>query len=1637
VLLGIRWRSMRAKIIAWSFVPTAVILIAVAWVTFTAYQQVTEDLVIERNQELTRLSTGEFAAGLTQYTSLLTGYTGLFADLARTAYVFENDPAAQRDALRRARGRFEVFDGGVLIINSRGTVMAAEPERPDALGQNWSNRPYFRQMLRSPEPVFSDIVTDGPGGAEVIVVAVPIKGDQGQFLGMMAGMFRVAATSISPFYTGFTTLRIGKSESAYLVDGNGRVIYHSDVERMGEDLSELAVVQQVLSGQVGALRARDLQGRDTVASFAPVPGTPWGLVAEESWAALIRPSQGYRQFLLVLLALGVIVPAVVVAIGVRRITGPITRLIGAAQQVAGGNFGQTITARTGDEVEELAEQFNLMAAQLQESYAHLEQRVADRTTELATLNAIAAVVSQSLDLDEVLNDALDKTLQVMDIEAGGIYLLNETAGVLTVAVQRGFSPQFVAEIDRLKVGEGFSGRVAQSGQPLVVRDLTNDPRLTRMAVREEGLRSLATVPLSSRGKVLGTLFAVTRGYREFTDQAVQLLTSIGHQIGIAVENARLFGQAEQRMQELKALYRANERMLRHLHLDQVLQALVDVAVDILQADKSSVLVWDEAQDRLVMRVARGFSPERMAQLSFARGEGITGHVAASGEPVMVEDALTDPRRAGERPQILHAIDAEGIRSFMHLPIRIDSEVFGVFNVSFTESHAFGEGEQRLFLALAQRAALAIENARLFDAEQRRAEQFRVISEVGRRVTSILAVDEILEQIARLVKETLGYHQVAIGLIEGDEVVFRTAAGQFWEDLESQPLHLKVGQEGLSGWVAQSGKPLLVPDVRQEPRYYRTPGDDKTKSELVVPLKTKDAVIGVLAVSSERPDGFDESDLVVLQSLAHQAAMAIENARLFETERRRWQEATLLAEMAKLISGTLDLDEVLRLTAEYAVDAFDVHCCCILLWDEGKGTLRPAVQIGFDTPTAATITEVEFTPSETLRRTLFEDLQPLIIEDVPADPHLSPHDLLDLQSALVVPIEVGGRRLGAMQLGTHGPERRLFTADEGELALAMANQAALAIENARLFDAEQRRAEQFRVISKVGQRVTSILDIDEVLVQVVRLIRKAFDYDHVAIALIEGDEAVYKVGAGRLWDDPQFQFRPARLKVGQEGITGWVAARGEPLLVPDVSQEPRYVWMQGSKTRSELAVPLKFKENVIGVLDVQSERLDAFDESDLMVLQSLANQAAIAIENARLFRDAARQVRELRALTDASRIISSLLEEDQLLQALYEQITRIAPTDFYLIALYDEATNVVSIEINVDEGVRYPKEQYVLDKGLLKLIIHNRQPLRFHSLTEEKARLDVEIVPSGSSKVNHGWLGVPMLYGNRVLGAIIVGSYQRGAFDDGHQQILTSIANQAAVALENARLYEQARQLAVLEERQRLARDLHDAVTQTLFSASLIAEALPALWESDQEEGRQLLKELQQLSRGALAEMRTLLLELRPAALTDASLGDLLRQLAEAVMGRTGMPVTVTVEGQCAPPPDVHVTLYRIAQEALNNVVKHAQAGQVAVSLRCAPAGTPPQAEETGRAAAIPEHATTSPLSASVGGIEGGRVELRVSDDGRGFDPSAVPPNRLGLGIIRERAQAVGATLEIKSRPRHGTQLIVVWEKDESGETEEG
>jgi len=255
-----------------------------------------------------------------------------------------------------------------------------------------------------------------------------------------------------------------------------------------------------------------------------------------------------------------------------------------------------------------------------------------------------------------------------------------------------------------------------------------------------------------------------------------------------------------------------------------------------------------------------------------------------------------------------------------------------------------------------------------------------------------------------------------------------------------------------------------------------------------------------------------------------------------------------------------------------------------------------------------------------------------------------------------------------------------------------------------------------------------------------------------------------------------------------------------------------------------------------------------------------------------------------------------------------------------------------------------------------------------------------------------WMWVPLAVRGRLIGVIGIAETRRNFFTIHHADLALSVANQAAITMVNADLVKQAQELAVLEERQRLARNLHDAVNQSLFSAGLIAEVLPRLWERDHNEALRSLDDLRRLTRGAQAEMRALLAELRPSTITDSKLGDLLRLLGNALSGRTSIPVEITAPEEVILPPDVQIAFYRICQETLNNVAKHSKAKHVNIVLK----------------------------------QEGHDVVLRIHDDGKGFDPNQTISGHYGLGMMRERAESAGALFSVQSQPGEGTDIILHW-----------
>jgi signal transduction histidine kinase len=539
------------KIIAWSFVPTAFILLLVALTNYFAYQQVTEELVIDRDREVVRLTASEISASFEDYIDLLTG-------LARQPEIFRGDQQDQAAALASAGNRLALFDAGTYLLNNLGVVIASQPVDPELVGANWSRRSFFTSMVRNPGLYFSNSAPEGPKGENVLAIAVPVMGEKGEFHGVLAGLFHLDTSMASPFYGTLLKLRLGQDGQAFLLDANRRILFATSNRGSLSPTAILTGTELLTTGEIGALRTRTSDGRDIVAGYAPVPRTGWTLILYQEWSNLVRSSQNYRRFLILLLISGVVVPTIVVIFGVRRITGPIADFTAAARRLASGDFSQTIRVKTGDELEELANQFNIMASQLKESYEHLETRVAQRTQELTALNSVAFVVSQSLDLDQILPDALSKTIEVLGMEAGGVFRMAEDGESLILVGHQGISQRLIDLAREMPLETSIIAEVVKSKHPVSHMVSDYEPGVVRTILEEDGWQTVVSIPLLVQEQVLGAMNILSSKEVHFSPEELSVPASIGQQIGVAMDNARLYNQTLEYANQMEAARRSAE-----------------------------------------------------------------------------------------------------------------------------------------------------------------------------------------------------------------------------------------------------------------------------------------------------------------------------------------------------------------------------------------------------------------------------------------------------------------------------------------------------------------------------------------------------------------------------------------------------------------------------------------------------------------------------------------------------------------------------------------------------------------------------------------------------------------------------------------------------------------------------------------------------------------------------------------------------------------------------------------------------------------------------------------------------------------------------------------------------------------------
>ncbi len=677
-------------------------------------------------------------------------------------------------------------------------------------------------------------------------------------------------------------------------------------------------------------------------------------------------------------------------------------------------------------------------------------------------------------------------------------------------------------------------------------------------------------------------------------------------------------------------------------------------------------------------------------------------------------------------------------------------------------------------------------------EMRRLEMLNEISRVMSATLDLRTLYESMyQQISRIMDTSMFF--IALTGVDGDLVTipYVREFGALSLDVEAP------ASQSVTNLVFEQGKPLLFHTDKQYEEFALTHGlpvialGDESQGEgegkIYVPLNTGSRTIGTLSVQSTRRFAYSQDDLDTLAVIASQAAIAIENGRLYEASQASARRLHSQLRVAEMVNSSLDIKMVLDAILQGVLEVMPCHLAAILLpkYDEEVldtvgvlGQIAKEREHGFKVPFGQGVTGKVFATG-----------QPLNISNVlECEDYVVGSD--DVRSEIAVPLRRSGSVLGV--LNVERSETNGFSEDDVNILTLFASQAAIAIENARLYSSSLDSSKRLKTLVDVAQTANSILDLDGVLKAVLDGIADLVPY-YLACIMLPDEKQEYFVTAG-VAGAVDVASKSARLLRIDQGTTGSVFASGEARIVPDVSDCPEYIGTD--EVRSVTVVPLKRGKDVIGVLDVERTEIDAFTRDDLDLLTLFASQAAIAIENARLFEGEQRRINELQAVQTIVEAMTSKHDTKSIATAIDGELKRLVDYDACRVFLLDSGSNTLNpVDFpgaHVPSG--FPLAPTSLGDGIHGWVAQHRESVIVDDLVmDPRASESTRGLTAPISAV-----ATPLIYEGTVLGVIILGKQGANAFDEDALRLLEIVATQTAIALDRCRLYEKLRLQALTD-----------------------------------------------------------------------------------------------------------------------------------------------------------------------------------------------------------------------------------------------
>jgi formate hydrogenlyase transcriptional activator len=1073
-----------------------------------------------------------------------------------------------------------------------------------------------------------------------------------------------------------------------------------------------------------------------------------------------------------------------------------------------------------------------------ESVRSAERRAARDRDHSQLLLEINNAVSSHLDLRSLLRVISPCLRKVIHHDFAGLVLYDEESKQL-----RAHALDFPKDKDIFEEGVIFPMEGTPSGLAFTTRRtvLVSNLELESFGstplvsiLRAEGVKSGVSAPLIAHGEAVGVLTVMSLREEAFSESDAELLTQIGGQIALAVETALSFDRARQaerraarERDHIKLLLDINNAVISHLELGALVKAISASLLSILPHEAAGIALYEPEQN--LLREYVNVAYKRFD--AFQKGTAIplegtpAGLVFTSGKPLLLRrpDPERFPADQTQRP-------TEGSpQSACLAPLVSHGRKLGIVGVASAQENRFTEEDLELLAQVADQVAIAVDNADNFErareAErelERKLDHLRLMLRITNTVVSRLNLQELLDVISATICEEMGCDTAGVGLYDQKSEQLIAFSTQFPPGHPFRNKGIAIPFEGTPGGLAfTTGQPVFLdkPDPeRFNSHYARRILEDGYRSGGSIPLIAQGRKLGVMGVASKRENSLSDDDRELLVQVANQVAIAVDNAlnyeRALEAERelaRRLDQLRLMLKITNAVVSQLELKEVLLVISSNIREVMGNDIVGVDLFDHESGQLRSFAVIS---QSKITIEEeaVPIPLEGTIPGLAFTSGNPIFVDSPGLDgfgfDEAKRAYELGYRSGGVIPLIAQGRKLGT--LGFASKREYAYSDDDKELLCQIANQAAIAVDNALNFErarkAEEqarRQSERLRLLLEINNAVVSNLNLPELLAAISTSLRRVLTHDFTGMALYDAESG-------------QLRVQALEHSLNQElfGMTDLIPLKGTASGKAFTSRKTVLLRRLDS-TESSLNIvrrvidigfksccsaPLISGDRALGTLDLLSFREDAFTEEDAELLSQIANQIAIAVDNALNFDRARKAEQEIRRQFERERLmletnnaVVTHLDFRELVRAVYARLRDVMHPDVTGISLYDPELNQFRAYLfdmpdnmaPIEDGTLLPVEGTVGGRAFLsgEPVFMNRPGPELPVNEYDRGLIEAGI-KSGCC--------VPLIAHDRKLGFLGVGCFREDAFSLADQELLCHIANQIAIAVENALNFERAR-----------------------------------------------------------------------------------------------------------------------------------------------------------------------------------------------------------------------------------------------------